>query len=282
METGKRLTIWGIILNSVLFVMKIIIGIASNSLAVLSDAFNSLVDIISSVGIFIAVKISYLKADKGHPFGHHRAEPLAGFAVAILAGIIGFEILRNAIEGLFTERDVSVGMYVIVVLVIAVLVKAGMAIFFLRHSNKAKSPAIRAAGVDSRNDMLVSGVALAGAVSSIYGYKIIDNIAAIAIGIFITYSGYKIGVENMDYLMGSAPSKSYTDKIKKLVKKTDGVKGLNDLRAHYVGSFIHIEIHIEVDRGISTDLSHKIGKEVQKTVESLEDVDKAFIHIDPV
>ena len=72
------------------------------------------------------------------------------------------------------------------------------------------------------------------------------------------------------------------DKLVKKAKKVNGVKGINDVRAHYVGNRIHIEIHVEVDANCSTKESHDIGKVVQIKIEKLNDVDKAFVHIDPV
>ena len=91
MQKKEQITLIGIFFNTLLFVAKIFVGLLSNSLAVMSDAFNSLTDVISSISIFIAVKVSSKKADEGHPFGHHRAEPTAGLIVAIMAGILGFE-----------------------------------------------------------------------------------------------------------------------------------------------------------------------------------------------
>jgi len=282
MRKSKKITIWNIVLNSVLFFAKIIVGFISGSLAVLSDAFNSLIDIVASIAIFIAVKVSHQKADEGHPFGHHRAEPLAGIVVAIFAGIVGFEIIREGIQGLFFDKKEIIGVYAIGVLVFTMLVKLFMAIYFLAEGRKLNSPAIKASGVDSRNDVLVSFVALVGVVLHMNGYYLFDSIAAILIGMFILYSGYDIGKENIDYLMGKAPSKKRIEKIKRIVLKVDGVKGMNDIRAHYVGNFIHIEIHVEVSKRLNTKKSHDIGKKVQDLVEGLPGVDKAFIHIDPV
>ena len=106
---AKRATVFGIIGNVVLFVMKIIVGIIYNSIAVISDAINSFTDIIASVIVFISVKVGGKKADKRHPFGHHRAEPIAGLIVAILMGILGFEIITFAFERLIKGDGVIQG-----------------------------------------------------------------------------------------------------------------------------------------------------------------------------
>ena len=282
MHESEKVSLIGVVLNAVLFVSKITIGLLSNSLSLLSDAVNSLLDIISYIGIYIAVKTSNKKADKGHPFGHHRAEPIAGLIIAVFAGILGFQIATNAIKNIFNPEEVQFGFAAVIVLVIAILVKIGMALYFSKKGKELNRPAIRAAAVDSRNDVLASFVAIIGVVGPFVGFPILDSIASILISIFILYSGYEIGIENINYLMGHAPSDESIERIKKKTLSVKGVKGFNDVNAHYVGSYIHVEVHVEVDKKLSTLKSHDIGKEVQFAVEKLDDVDKAFIHIDPV
>ncbi|HLC15843.1 MAG TPA: cation diffusion facilitator family transporter [Thermodesulfovibrionia bacterium] len=278
-KTGITIAI--ILTNLLLFVAKLYVGLLSNSLAVLSDAFNSLTDIVSSVGIHIAVHVSMQQADDGHPFGHHRAEPIAGLIVAIFAGILGFEIIRSAVGGFITKREQNLGLPVVYVLLFTMAVKSVMALYLLKKGRAINSPALTATGVDARNDVLVSLTALIGVVCSMYAMPILDSVTALIIGIFILYSGYHIGIENIDYLMGKSPPESFLAEIKAIIRQIEGVDGLNAVRAHYVGPFIHIEIHIEVDKSLSTEQSHAIGKRVQYAVEGLKQIDKAFIHIDP-
>ncbi|MFH2020068.1 MAG: cation diffusion facilitator family transporter [archaeon] len=282
MHYSEKISLYGIFLNIVLFAAKITVGLLSNSLAILSDAFNSLTDIISYSGIYLAVKISNQRSDKSHPFGHHRAEPMAGFIVAIFTGILAFEILRAAITNIITPRISDMSIFSVIVLVFTIIVKLFMSSYFQKKGTELRRPAIKAAGVDSRNDVLSSSVALIGVVGYMLGYKQFDSIAAIFISMYIFYSGYKIGKENVDYLMGHAPPDEDLKKIKATVLQVKGVKGINEVRAHYVGSFIHIEIHIEVDKNLTTLKSHDIGKDVERAAEKFDFVDKAFIHIDPV
>jgi cation diffusion facilitator family transporter len=281
MEDYKKVTLIGVLLNIFLFIIKVIGGLISGSLAVMSDAFNSLTDIISYTSIYFAVVWSRKKADKEHPFGHHRAEPLAAVIVSIFAGILGFEILKTAFSHMVNEEQSIVGLPALIVLGITIVVKTGMSVYFNIKSKKLNSPAIHAACIDSRNDVLVSSIAFIGVLASVYKAKVFDDLAAIFIAVCIVYSGYKIGKENIDYLMGKSPPENLIKKIASVAKRIKGVTGLNDIRAHYVGNLIHIEIHIEVDKGLSTESSHKIGKMVQRAVEKSNNIDRAFIHIDP-
>src|SRR3972149_221491 len=126
---GSNATIILIICNTFLFAIKITAGLISNSLAIISDAVNSLTDIVSSVIIFFAVKTSSKQADEGHPFGHHRAEPIAGLIVAIFAGILGFEILHTSILKLMEPHEHKIGIYAITVLLVSIGMKLLMSVY---------------------------------------------------------------------------------------------------------------------------------------------------------
>ncbi len=281
--TAFRATLLNILGNAFLFVIKLWAALISGSIALLSDAFNSLTDIASSIAVFICVKVSDKGADEGHPFGHSRAEPVSGIIIAVLAGILGFEVIRTGVTRLFTEEAVVViGTFALCVPVITVVLKGFMAWHFKRVGREVNSPGITASAVDSLCDVLVALAALTGIVGARLGYPFLDPAAGLVIGLWIIYTGYSIGMENIDYLMGSAPPPDLTEEIKRAALSVPGVKNINTVRAHYVGHFIHVEIHIGVPKHLSTYDSHEIGKEVERRVEKIKAIEKSFVHIDPV
>ena len=282
MKRHIKITLFGIVLNTFLFVIKLLGSIFSGSLALLSDSFNSLTDILTSLTIFLAVRIGAKKADSDHPFGHRRAEPIAGLVVAIFAAILGFQVLSDAFRGFFEPKELNIDMIIFSIIIVSIVLKVYMYILFRREGKKSKSPALMASSVDYRNDILVSCSVLIGNLFGYIGYPIGDTIVAIFIGAFIVYSGFKIGMENLDFLMGKVPEREILDHLKEKALSIEGVKRLNDVRAHYLGNFIQIEIHIEVNRRLSTKKSHDIAKRVQALVEEEEIVDNAFVHVDPV
>ena len=89
-------------------------------------------------------------------------------------------------------------------------------------------------------------------------------------------------MENIDYLMGRAPGPKLMEEIKDAALAVTDVKGLNTVRAHYVGNFIHVEIHIEVDKDMSTGDSHAVSDLVEISLDRLEAIDRSFVHIDPI
>lgn len=277
-----RATSLNVVGNTVLFVLKLWAGLLSGSIALISDSLNSLNDIAASIATFICVKISNKKADEGHPFGHSRAEPIAGMIIAILAGILGFEVFRESIGRFLVPKQAVIGVFALSVPVITIVSKLAMASYFKRVGRDVKSPALLATAKDSIMDVLLGGATLVGIVGVRIGYPFLDPAAGLVISLWIIYAGYSIGVENIDYLMGKSPEPGLMEDIKEAALNVDGVKAINTVRAHYVGNFIHVEIHIEVDKLLSTFDSHAIGKAVERSLELLGPIDKAFVHIDPV
>ncbi|MBU0629281.1 MAG: cation diffusion facilitator family transporter [Nanoarchaeota archaeon] len=278
----KKATFLGIIGNIILFILKITVGLIYNSIAVISDSINSFTDIIASVIVFISVKMSSKKADHDHPFGHYRAEPIAGLIVAIFTGIVGFEVIKAAFSRLMQGEVIIKGIAPMLVMGFTLVLKSFMYFYVRNVGKKNNSTALIASATDHRNDVLISSAALIGVGGAYFGYVILDPIVALVIGAWIIYAGYRIGIVNVKYLIGEAPSRELMQKIKQIAKSVKFVKGINDVRAHYVGVLLQVEVHIEVDKKLRIDKAHEIGKEVQDKIEALEEVDRVFVHFDPV
>ncbi|MEI7810935.1 MAG: cation diffusion facilitator family transporter [Ignavibacteria bacterium] len=278
----KKATTLALWTNVFLFVIKLTVGIISNSITMISEAVNSSTDIISSIAIKYSVRISSQKPDNDHQFGHTAAQPIATFIVAVFAGVLGLDIIQESIKRIISPADVSINKYVYIVLGITIVSKILLNRYQIHIGKKFNSPAIRAQSVDSINDVLASSIALIGIIGVQAGYPRIDGVGGLVVAFFILRSGYEIGKENIDYLMGRAADENLIMEITTRALKVKGVEGLNDLRSHYVGDKFHIEIHIEVNKLATTKESHDIGKGVEYAIEDLPNVQKAFVHIDPV
>lgn len=282
MKKSIKITIIGIIFNTFLFVVKLIGGIYSNSLALISDSLNSFMDIMSSSAIFFAVRVGMKNADLDHPFGHKRAEPIAGLLVAILSAILGFEVIKNAFEGFFITKILEINYLIYIVIAVSMVSKLYLYLQFFLEGKKSKSPALISSSIDYRNDILISFSVFIGILFGYLGYPGVDNIVALFIGAFVIFSGFKIGLGNVDFLMGKKPDDEIIDKLKRIALNIEGVRSLNEVKAHFLGNIIQVEIHIEVDKKLSTEKSHDIAKEVQDRLQNEDIVDYAFVHIDPV
>jgi cation diffusion facilitator family transporter len=268
----------GIATSLVLLALKTWASFRSGSAALMSDAINSLLDVLTYSVAYLSMRIQDQSPDEDHPFGHRRAEPLAGLLFALAASALGAAILRDAVAGFFQPARIRRDLVSTVLIASSIVLKGGMALWYFRALKQTASPALRASYIDSRNDVLASFLALAG--FELGGLA--DKAAAVAIGCWIIGSGVRVGLENVGFLMGKAPSPEIQEAIRREGLAVPGVLGLHDLRAHYVGDRIHVEVHIEVDRCTPLAEAHDIGVEVRRRLESLEPVQTAFVHIDPV
>ncbi|MGA8265576.1 MAG: cation diffusion facilitator family transporter [Ignavibacteriaceae bacterium] len=278
----KRAANLSLLVNIFLFLIKAFAGIVSNSIAVISDAINSLTDIVSSAAIMISVKISLKKPDDDHQFGHNAAQPIAVFLIALFTAIVAINLIQASINRILNPEPHKINALVYSILVVTILVKLILTRYQSKVGKTFRSPGLRASAVDSLNDVLASSLSLIGVIGVQIGFPYIDGIAGILISFFILKAGYEIAHENIDYLMGKAADEKIIIEIANCALNIEGVKGMNDLKSHYVGNKFHIEIHIEVDKNMSTKESHDVGKEVQKAIESIEEIQKVFVHIDPV
>jgi cation diffusion facilitator family transporter len=280
--TKKSAVIVGLLGNLFLFISKLIIGLITNSIAIISDALNSLTDIINSVVLFVSIRVGSKSPDKQHPFGHYRSEPIGVLIVAVLTIVLGFEVVRIAVDRLISKVSSDFSTPMLLTLIGIIIIKSLMYFYTKAAWKKTKSTALFAFMVDHRNDIWIASGAIIGFIGSNYNLAFLDPLFAILIGIWIIKVGFGIGISNIKFLMGEAPKKEFLEKIKNAASKVKGVKGIHDVKAHYVGTLVQVQVHIMLDRNLTIYRAHSIGKKVEEKVEQLEDVERAFVHIDPI
>lgn len=272
---------FSLVSNIFLFIIKITAGILSNSIAVISDAINSLSDILTNIAVHFSVKVSYKSADSDHQYGHHAAQPIAAMMLAIFTGVAGITVIRESISRIIEPTIQDVLIFPSIVLCITIVLKSFMSYYFKIVSKKYDSPAIRALSIDSLNDVLTSLIALLAIIISTYNLKYVDGIAGILIAFFIFRAGYHVAKENIDYLMGKAASPDLINEISHRTKSVNGVIGLSGLRSHQFGNKYHIEVKIKINQNHTTKDAYKIAMEVKDIVSQLPEVADVFVHIEP-
>jgi cation diffusion facilitator family transporter len=280
--TKKSAVIVGLLGNTLLFISKLIIGFLTNSIAIISDALNSLTDIVNSIILFISIRVGSKSPDKEHPFGHYSSEPIGGLIVAVLTVVLGFEVTRIAIDRLVNKVAPTFSMPMLLILLATIALKSSMYFYTKSAWKKTKSTALFAFMVDHRNDILIAFGAIIGFIGVNYNLAFLDPLVAILIGLWIIKVGFGIGIDNIKFLMGEAPKKELLEKIKNAASKVKGIKGIKKVKAHYVGTVVEVEVIIMVDRNLTIYRAHALGTKVEKEVEKLEEVNKAFVHIDPI
>jgi len=280
MKEIKIASIVNIITNIFLLIIKFAIGFMFNSISILSDAINSFSDVVASIFIYFSVKINGKKPDKNHPFGHTRAENIAGYTTGILMIFLALTICKLAIEKLISKSVIEYNYLMLIVIIITLMTKSSLYIYIRSILKKHKSPALEANMQDHKNDCIIVIGVLIAIIGIKFGIYILDPLIGLIIALYVFIEGFKICKENVNYLMGRKASKKMLELIKKTALKIPNVKGTNDLLTQYLGTKIQVEIHIELDKNLSLKKSHDIGKEVKYAIEALEGINNCFVHID--
>ncbi len=281
---GFRVTILGLAVNSLLAFTKILIGIVGNSFALIADGIESTTDIFSSFIVFQGLKIAAEPPDEKHPYGHGKAEPLAGTLVAILLAFAAIFIFSEAILNLIGE-NLPPEPYTLYVLITITVLKYWLSKYTLKIGNEIDSIAVRNDAKHHQADMLTSGTAFIGISISLIGgkgYENADEYAAIVASIIIIYNAVKIIKPAIEELMDSAPKGTIEKEIRKFALEVEGVAGLDKCKIRKTGFDYYVDLDVIVKGEISVREGHKIAHKVKRKLkESLPEIANVLIHIEP-
>jgi cation diffusion facilitator family transporter len=278
---NQKVSLLVVVLNFFLFCMKGAGALIFGSVALLSDAINSLGDTLASAVVLVSVRESAKGADRCHPYGHYRAEPLAAFVVAVLTAVFGFEVIKIAIEKIGAGGATIIAGPVIVILSVAIAIKAVMWFMAQKTGKKGKSIALLATAIDCRNDIIVDVFAIIGVYLTTLGYPLLDPLVGFFIGIYVLKSAFDIASKNIPYLTGRSPPEEALKEIKARAASVKGVKEVREIKAQYIGNYVQVEVHVAVDRKKSLENAHEIGHMVEERVMELASITNCTAHIDP-
>jgi cation diffusion facilitator family transporter len=226
--------------------------------------------------------LSRQPADQSHPHGHSRIEPLVSAVIGVAMGIAGAQVIRRAINELTTgEAAVFHWGFPAAVLVGGAVAKLVMYWLVRRMGDRARSPAIRAFATDNLTDVFSSTSALLGVAAAHYLHPLADPVAGIIVSLWIFRNALGILVENVGYLTGRAPSEELLAEIHQAACGVPGVVDVHRVVASYVGPDVQVDMHVDVDGGLPLRRAHDISEQVRIAVEGLDEVDQAFVHLEP-
>ena len=272
----------GIFLNLLLFLGKLLAGLASGSIAVVADAVNNLSDAGSSVVTLLGFQLAEQKPDHDHPFGHGRMEYLSGLVVAMLILLMGAELAKSSFGKILHPAPVASGGLVTLILCAAICVKLYMA-FYNRHvGRRIRSTAMEAAAIDSLSDCAATAVVLLSSLAERYTDLPLDGWCGFLVALFILWSGIRAAKTTMDPLLGTPPSAEFVEEIRNLVLSHQPILGVHDIIVHDYGPGRRmISLHAEVPaQGELLELHSRIDHVERELRERLGC--EAVIHMDPV
>lgn len=272
----------GILCNLFLFVSKFAVGTMTNSVAIVSDAFNNLTDMGSSFISIISAKLSNKPPDKAHPFGHGRFEYLASLTIAVIIMVVGYELCKTSVSKFFEPEEMETSLVSILILLLSIAIKGWMCLYNRYIGKKINSSVNEATASDSINDAIATAGVLAATIVQPFTTLPVDAAAGVLIGVMILYAGYGIAKEVINILLGKAPSQELIRDITDCALHCQYVVGVHDIRIHDYGpdrmfGSLHaevpdtadlVEVHAALDV-LEDELQEKFQMEVN-------------IHMDPL
>jgi len=270
-----------ILVNFVLFGLKYWAGIVSGSVALIADAWHTLSDSLSSVFVVAGVKLSSKKPDKEHPFGHGRWEQITSIFIGFLLGIIAYEFLRESIIRFNNKEAANFGMVAIVVTVVSILMKEGLAQYAFHVGRKTKNLTVKADGWHHRTDALSSVIVLVGIMLRSYFWWI-DSVLGIIISLMIAWAAFEIIREPINKLLGEKPDEELLKQIKSIISEIDP----RDLHPHHfhIHNYVrHTELtfHIKFEKDLDIETAHQIATKIEEAIRERLHIEST-IHIEPL
>ncbi len=196
-----------IIFNTILFAMKLIMGLMINSLSLLADSVHSISDTATSIIVIIGFKISGKPADKKHPFGHQRAEYVATLIIAIILIVAGIEFIKEGVARFLHPSEVSFPLPILLLVTFTMLIKFWMGHLTKYIGVKIDSKAIQADAVHHYTDVISTIFVLISLILGNFGLYYFDGIGSGLVGLMLIYTGFSIAIETSSAILGTAPSK---------------------------------------------------------------------------
>ena len=278
---GKVSGALGILCNTLLFGLKLAVGLLSGAVSVTADAMNNLSDAASSVVTLLGFKLAEKPADREHPYGHARYEYITALAVAALILVIGYELAKSSVLKILDPTPVTFSVPMALAILGAIGLKGWMW-WFNRGLGKAiDSQALLATAADSRNDVIATAATLAAALLQRW-FLYADGIMGLSVALFILYSGFSLAKQTISPLLGEAGSPELRQQILAEMNADPRILGHHDLMVHDYGPGQRFgSIHLEMDRREDPMTCHSIIDKLEHTC--LEKLGiHLVIHYDPV
>ena len=266
-KTIVRTSLLGILGNILLVTLKAIFGFLANSISIILDAANNLSDVLSSSITIIGTKLAHKKPDAKHPYGHGRVEYLTSMIIAIIILITGGLAIYEAIMSLIEPRETNYTTITLIIVIIGILVKIGLGIYFRIMGKKTNSDSLIGSGLDALFDAILTTGTLIGVITSLVWGVNIEGYLGIVIGLFILKSGIDIIRRSFSNIIGERISKEMSLGIKKLVCSHEEVIGAYDLIVNNYGPERAIgSVHIEVNDGLTAKEIHQLTRKITEEV----------------
>jgi cation diffusion facilitator family transporter len=275
---------FSIVSNTALIALKVVAGVITGSVAIITEAVHSAVDLVASIVAWFSVRKAEEPADRSHPYGHEKVENLAaaleGVLIVLGAAIIIYEAIGRLSEGATVEK-LGFG---IVVIGFSAAVNFAISRYLYRQAKLTDSPALEGDAAHLRTDAITSlGVLVALALVAITGVEELDAVAALVVAVAIVFAGVRLVSRSSRVLVDEALPDDELARIGEAIESYGApeVIGYHKLRARRAGSRRYIDLHVQFSRGTTLERAHQLSHELQREIRSRVGGADVLIHLEP-
>ena len=273
----KRVALISVFAAIFLSGFKLVIGLLTGSLGILSEALHSILDLFAAVITYFSVRISDKPADTDHHFGHGKIENLSAFTETILLLITCIWIIYEAIKRLTSgEMQIEVNIWSYIVVISSIVINIWRTRILRITAKKYNSQALEADALHFLSDIWSSAVVLLGLICANFGYYFADPIAALLVAVIILFATYQLGKKSIEVLLDTVPRSTY-NKVESAIKGIKEITNYHDLKVRTSGADTFVEVNIHVNSELSIQQAHEISHKVEEKI--LKIVDRCEIHV---
>ncbi len=255
----------------------------TGSVALYSDALESIVNLVTAVAALYAIHVASQPADRNHQFGHHKAEYFAAVLEGVLIVVAALAILHEAYGAFVTPRSLGAMTQGLSINAVAMAINGAWAWFLIRWGRKHRSPALVADGRHLFTDVFTSAGVLAGlALASVTGWQVLDPALASLVALNILFSGWKLMTESMSGLMDEAVTAELSRLIRKIISdNASGAIEAHDVKTRQAGPATFIEFHLVVPGDMTVARAHEICDRIEAALQKDVKGAQILIHVEP-
>jgi cation diffusion facilitator family transporter len=283
MDRTLRLALGSIAVGVLVLGLKYLAYLLTGSIALYSDALESIINVATAVAAFFAVRLSAIPPDANHPYGHHKAEYLSAVLEGVLIVVAAFAILREAYYGFLAPKPLDGPFEGLMVNAAASAINAVWCTVLFRYGRRWRSPALVADASHLWTDVVTSaGVLIGVGLVAVTGWLQLDSALAAFVAINILWSGSKLVRESIGGLMDEAAPPEILDRVRKLISAhAEGALEAHDLRTRQAGRVTFVDFHLVVPGSMSVSESHALCDRLEAALHKAIEHAAINIHVEP-
>ena len=282
---GQSIALQGVAINIMLAIIKMTAGVLGNAYALIADGVESMLDVGSSLIIWSGLKFAEKPPDEEHPYGHGKAEPIAGMIVSFCVIGAALGLAFESIQGLRSAHQSMPKPFTLAVLVGVVVIKEILFRRVAKLGDEAGSTALKTEAWHQRSDAITSAAGFIGISIAIVGgpgYEAADKWAALAACAVIATNGVLLLIPAFHEIMDTAPSRDFNSAIRNTAQGVAGVQEIEKCHIRKMGLEYYVDIHVRVDGGLTVRRGHEIAHCVKdRLCQEHPAVRDVLVHIEP-